>query len=112
MVEKLKLFKKVKTVTRDFSQTYKNAINEAIPKAKQIVDRFHILKNLTDDLNEYIKRNIKETIKMIGTKGKAVMEEEIILNRRQRNKKESQRKNEKLYKKFKNYIKRDIIKVL
>lgn len=49
---------------------------------------------------------------MIGTKGKAVMEEEIILNRRQRNKKESQRKNEKLYKKFKNYIKRDIIKVI
>lgn len=70
----------------------KNAINEALPKAKQIVDRFHILKNLTDDLNEYIKRNIKETIKMIDTKGKAVIEEEIILNRRQRNKKESAEK--------------------
>jgi transposase len=76
-------------VTRDFSQTYKNAINEALPKAKQIVDRFHILKNLTDDLNEYIKRNIKETIKMINTKGKELIEEEQILNKRQRNKKES-----------------------
>ena len=30
VVEKLKLFKKVKTVTRDFSQTYKNAINERV----------------------------------------------------------------------------------
>lgn len=117
MVEKLKLFKKVKTVTRDFSQTYKNAINEAIPKAKQIVDRFHILKNLTDDLNEYIKRNIKETIKMIGTKGKAVMEEEIILNRRQRNKKESAEKKwetiqevQKLYKE--GYNKSDIARKL
>lgn len=88
VVKKLKLFKKVKTITRDFSQTYKNAINEALPKAKQIVDRFHIFKNLTDDLNEYIKRNIKETIKMVDRKGKKMTEEEIILNKRQRNKKE------------------------
>ena len=68
VVEKLKLFKKVKTVTRDFSQTYKNAINEALPKAKQIVDRFHIFKNLTDDLNNYIKRTIADTIKIIDNK--------------------------------------------
>ena len=78
VVEKLKLFKNVKTITRDFSQTYKNAINEALPQAEQIVDRFHIFKNLTDDLNEYIKRNIKETIKMVDKKGKEVIEEEII----------------------------------
>ena len=55
---------------------------------KQIVDRFHIFKNLTDDLNEYIKRNIKETIKMVDNKNKEAIEEEIILNKRQRNKKE------------------------
>lgn len=89
VVEKLKLFSKEKTVTRDFSQTYKNAISEALPKAKQIVDRFHIFKNLTDDLNDYIKRNIKKTVKMIDNKEKDVIEEEIILNKRQRNKKES-----------------------
>lgn len=28
-------------------------------KQQILVDRFHIFKNLTDDLNEYIKRNIK-----------------------------------------------------
>ena len=89
MVETLKKFTKVKTVTRDFSQTYKNAINEALPKAKQIVDRFHMFKNLTDDLNDYIKRTIADTVKMIDKKGKVANEEEIILNRRQRNKKES-----------------------
>ena len=89
VVETLKKFAKVKTVTRDFSQTYKNAINEALPKAKQIVDRFHIFKNLTDDLNDYIKRTIADTVKMIDKKGKAINDEEIILNRRQRNKKES-----------------------
>ena len=68
VVEKLKLFTKVKTVTRDFSQTYKNAISEALPKSKQIVDRFHIFKNLTDDLNDYIKRNVAERLKMIDRK--------------------------------------------
>ena len=85
----LKKFKNVKTVTRDFSQTYKNAINEALPKAKQIVDRFHIFKNLTDDLNSYMKRTIADTIKMIDNKDIEKSEEEIILNRRQKNKKES-----------------------
>ena len=85
----MKLFTKVKTVTRDFSQTYKNAINEALPKVRQIVDRFHIFKNLTDDLNDYIKRTIADTVKMIDKKGKVINDEEIILNRRQRNKKES-----------------------
>ena len=85
----MKLFTKVKTVTRDFSQTYKNAINEALPKAIQIVDRFHIFRNLTDDLNDYLKRNIADRIQMIERKNKVGIEEEIILNKRQRKKKES-----------------------
>lgn len=85
----MKLFTKVKTITRDFSQTYKNAINEALPQVIQIVDRFHILKNLTDDLNDYLKRNIADRTQMIDKKGKAGIEEEIILNRRQKNKRES-----------------------
>lgn len=89
MVNTLKNFKNVKTVTRDFSQTYKNAISEALPKAKQIVDRFHIFKNLTDDLNDYIKRTIADTIKIIDIKGKEIKEETRILNRRQQNKKDS-----------------------
>ena len=44
---------------------------------------------MTDDLNDYIKRTIADTVKMIDKKGKVAKEEEIILNRRQRNKKES-----------------------
>ena len=82
----MKKFKNVKTVTRDFSQTYKNAINEALPKVKQIVDRFHIFKNLTDHLSEYIGRTIHGEIKIISEKNKAVVEEERILNKRQQNK--------------------------
>lgn len=60
-----------------------------MPKVIQIVDRFHIFKNLTDDLNDYLKRNIADRIQMIDRKGKAGIEEEIILNKRQRSKKES-----------------------
>ena len=60
-----------------------------MPKVIQIVDRFHIFKNLTDDLNDYLKRNIADRIQMIDRKGKAGIEEEIILNKRQKNKKES-----------------------
>ena len=106
VVKTLKLFTKIKTITRDFSQTYKNAINEALPKAIQIVDRFHILKNLTDDLNDYLKRNIADRTKMIDQEGKIGIEEEIILNKRQRSKKESAERKwkviqeaQKLYKK-------------
>lgn len=65
---------------RDFSQTYKNVINKALTKAKQIVYKFYIFKNLTEDLNEYIKRNIKEKTKTINRKNKEIIEEEIILN--------------------------------
>ena len=64
IVEILKLFTNVETVTRDFSLTYKNAITEALPNAKQIVDRFHILKNLTDDLCNYLKRTVSDRIKL------------------------------------------------
>lgn len=79
----LKLFKKIKTITRDFSQTYKNAINEALPKAKHIVDRFHILKNFTDDLVEYLKRTISDKVKLIRENAKDAKE---VLTTRQKNK--------------------------
>jgi len=50
VVEILRKFKNAQAVTRDFSRTYKAAIREALPNAKQIVDRFHILKHLTKDI--------------------------------------------------------------
>ena len=38
----------IKIVSRDGSRIYAAAITEALPKAKQISDRFHLMKNLTD----------------------------------------------------------------
>ena len=62
----LRQFKNIKTVTRDFSITYKKAIDSTHPRARQIADRFHIFKNLTEDMGEYMKRTIKERIKIVN----------------------------------------------
>jgi len=37
-----------------------------LPNAKQIVDRFHIFKNFTDDLCNYLKRTVGDRIKLIN----------------------------------------------
>lgn len=62
MIEELKKFTNVETVTRDLSSTYKSAISEALPNAKQIADRFHIEQNYTDHMIDYMKRTIDEKI--------------------------------------------------
>lgn len=43
MDEVVEMLKKFKNVKRDFSKTYKAAIEETLPNEKQIVDRFHVL---------------------------------------------------------------------
>jgi hypothetical protein len=91
----LKEFKRLKTVTRDFSATYRKAIEATHPRAKQIVDRFHIFKNLTDDIGEYLKRTAPERIKMAQA-GYGAPESPKILNAEQRAKvKTAERKWEK-----------------
>ena len=65
VIEMLKKFKKVETVTRDFSKAYKAAISKVLPDAKQIVDWFHILKNLTDDMLDYLKCKVRDKIKVL-----------------------------------------------
>ena len=62
VIEELKKFTNVETVTRDLSITYKEAIAEALPNAIQIADRFHIETNFTDNIIEYMKRTIDEKI--------------------------------------------------
>lgn len=80
-MEVLKQFTNVETVTRDFSLTYKNAISEALPQSKQIVDRFHIFKNLTDDLCSYLKRTVSDRIKLI--KDTSADSKEVLTKRQQ-----------------------------
>lgn len=84
----LRKFKEAVSVTRDFSKIYKAAINEALPEAAQIVDRFHILKNLTEDVQDYLKRKVGDKIKILDSSSVPISEKEV-LNMRERRKKET-----------------------
>lgn len=84
VIETLKRFKNVRTVTRDFSKTYRAAITEALPNAKQIVDRFHVLKNLTDDIADYIKRTVSDKIRMVDTSATTIETKEVLNKREQK----------------------------
>lgn len=81
----LRKFKNAKRVTRDFSKSYRFAINEALPGAEQIVDRFHILKNLTEDMQDYLKSNVRDKIKISDLINVSMREKEV-LNKRERRK--------------------------
>ena len=45
VTEWLKSYPNLRVISRDGSITYKNAIESAHPKAAQISDRFHLMKN-------------------------------------------------------------------
>ena len=48
VTEWLKTYPNLEVISRDGGIMYKSASDKAHPKAKQISDRFHILKNLTE----------------------------------------------------------------
>ncbi len=56
--EWLKSYPNLEVVSRDGSITYKNATEAAHPKAVQISDRFHLLKNLTAYATEYLRKKL------------------------------------------------------
>lgn len=45
----------VKYVIRDRATSYASAITKSVPEAKQIADRFHLVKNLGDAILEEIR---------------------------------------------------------
>jgi len=64
----LESFHNIRAFSRDGSITYSKAIKDSHPKAIQISDRFHLLKNLTDYCRDYIKRTVKNNIEIQSTK--------------------------------------------
>lgn len=71
-------FPNLKIINRDGSHIYSKAIREAHPKAVQVTDYFHFLRNLTDHLKNCIIRKIPRIIKLkVNIKNN---EEEIKLN--------------------------------
>ena len=60
--EWLKDHPKIKYVARDRASAYANAITEILPGAIQVADRFHLLQNLLEYLNDIFKANIPNQI--------------------------------------------------
>lgn len=84
VIKMLRKFKQAETITRDFSKSYKAVISEALPNAKQIVVRFHILKNLTEDMADYLKRKIRDNIKVPDLSTMPIMGKEVLNTRERR----------------------------
>lgn len=68
VVEHLKLYKNVKVISRDRSTTYAKAIKDALPKASQVADRFHIIHNFLEGACDFLKRYIGKCIKIVEKK--------------------------------------------
>lgn len=75
---KRRKFKKVETVTRNFSKAYKAAISEALPDARQIVNRFYILKSLMEDMVDYLKCKVRDSIKVSDLSTVPVAEKGVL----------------------------------
>lgn len=56
VIEWLKDHDSVMHVTRDRASSYSNAISIAAPKAIQIADKFHLIKNLSDHITDEIRK--------------------------------------------------------
>ena len=52
----LKAHPGIEVVTRDRSKTYARGISEGAPSALQVADRWHLLKNLREALEQFLKR--------------------------------------------------------
>ena len=71
VTEWLKSYPNLRVVSRDGSITYKSAIESAHPKAAQVSDRFHLLKNLTEYSTEYLKKELPAQIAITSTEQSA-----------------------------------------
>ena len=75
VIEWLKSYPNLEIVSRDGSITYKNAIDTAHPKATQISDRFHLLKNLTKYAMEYLRKKLNVQIALSSEEKNASSED-------------------------------------
>lgn len=60
----LKTFPNLQLVSRDGSITYSNAIKDSHPKAIQVSDRFHLLKNLTAYCKKFLMNHLKSKVEI------------------------------------------------
>jgi len=59
----LQLHKEIQFVCRDRSSAYSAAVNEVIPSASQVTDRFHLIKNLSNSVYQLVKSEYTNLVK-------------------------------------------------
>lgn len=62
--EWLQANKHIKTITRDRASSYAKVINEELPDAMQIADRFHLHQNLMEVVKKALNSNVPKTFKI------------------------------------------------
>ena len=67
VTEWLKTYPNLEVISRDGGIVYKSSSDKSHPKARQISDRFHVLKNHTDYAVDALKRFLKNHIKISKT---------------------------------------------
>lgn len=73
-----KILEQIEEVSIDLWQGYKNLVTELIPNAQVVADRFHVMTQITQELDtqrKIEKRNIEELIKQASTSKKAEYEQ-------------------------------------
>ena len=64
----LQSHKEIQTVCRDRSGAYSAAVNEVIPSASQVADRFHLIKNLSDSVYQLIKAEYAHLVRPLKSR--------------------------------------------
>ena len=65
--EWLRSYPNLQVISRDGAQTYASAATNSHPEALQISDRFHLLKNLSGAVEEYMYRLFPSRLAILGT---------------------------------------------
>lgn len=79
IVSWLSTYPNIEVFSRDGSITYSSAIATSHPKAIQVSDRFHILKNLTSYCTNYLSKYLKDKI-YIETENLSKIDTRILTN--------------------------------
>ncbi|WP_236904949.1 ISL3 family transposase [Clostridium formicaceticum] len=84
VIEWLRNYPNIEIVSRDGSQVYASAITEAHPRAVQISDRFHLLKNLSGAVEKYMFRLFPARVEIPATARTRTPEMQALLDTRNR----------------------------
>lgn len=63
----LRSHKDIRLVCRDRSGAYSAAVNEVVPSASQVADRFHLVKNLSDSVYQLVKSEYTDLVRPLKT---------------------------------------------